>query len=94
MRDLITTGVKTAVQVVVAALITWLASLGIDIAEMQLAVETALFAVVSGLVAIGLNWVGQKIPFVNRLLSLGLTKESASYTEDGIDGPIRYEGSQ
>jgi hypothetical protein len=79
MRNLITSGVKTAVQVGVAALITWLASLGIDLGEMELALEATVFAVVSGLVAVALNWIGQKVPLVNRLLSLGLTDNTVNY---------------
>jgi len=79
MRDLITSGVKTAVQVGVAATVAWAANLGIDIDSVAL--EAALFSIVTGLVAFGLNWLTVKWPLVGQVLSFGLTKAGPTYTD-------------
>lgn len=82
MRNLIISGVKTAVQVGVAALIAWLASYGIDVAgEAAVALEAGLFAVAAGVVAVLLNWAGERFPIVNRIISLGISNQTANYTE-------------
>lgn len=82
MRNLIISGVKTAVQVGVAALVAWLASLGVDVAgEAAEALEAGLFAVSVGVVAVVLNWAGERWPIVNRLISLGISNQTANYTE-------------
>ena len=78
MRDLVTSGVKTAVQVIVAAVVAWATRVGLDVDSQAL--ETVLFGVGTGLVAVVLNWVGSRFPWVNTILSLGLTKQSATYT--------------
>ncbi len=77
MRDLITSGVKTAVQVAVAGFGVWAIGRGIefDIA----AVETGVQAVTTGVVAFGLNWAGNRFPIVNTILSFGLASNSPSY---------------
>lgn len=77
MRDLITSGVRTAVQVGVAALVAWLAQFGIDVDEQAL--EVVLFSVTTGVVTIALNWAQQKIPYLGRILSLGLAKTGPTY---------------
>lgn len=77
MRDLITSGVKTAVQVAVAATVAWAAQLGFDIDSVAL--EAGLFSVVAGLVAFGLNALSAKWPIVGKVLSLGLTSSTATY---------------
>lgn len=77
MRDLITSGVKTAVQVAVAAIVAWVAQLGFDIDAVAL--EAGLFALVTGLVAVVLNALATKWPIVGRVLSLGLTSSTPSY---------------
>ncbi len=77
MRDLITSGVKTAVQVAVAAVVAWAASAGIDLDSAVL--EAALFSVSTGVVAFVLNWAGQKFPIVNSILSFGLASNSPTY---------------
>lgn len=82
MRNLITSGVKTAVQVGVAALVAWLASLGVDVAgEAAQALEAGLFAVATGIVAVLLNWAGNRWPIINRIISLGISGQTANYTE-------------
>lgn len=77
MRDLITSGVKTAVQVAVAATVAWAAQLGFDIDAVAL--EAALFALVAGLVAVALNALAVKWPLIGRVLSFGLTSSTPSY---------------
>ena len=77
MRDLITSGVRTAVQVAVTGVVAWFGSFGIGIDSVAL--ETALFAVATGLVTMGLNWLTTKVPAVGAVLSLGLTKTSPTY---------------
>lgn len=84
MRSLIISGVKTAVQVGVAALVAWLASLGIDVAgEAAQALETGLFAIATGVVAALLNWAGNQWPIVNQIVSLGISNQTADYTGSG-----------
>lgn len=84
MRNLIISGVKTAVQVVIAALIAWLASVGIDISDQAAqALETGVFAVATGVIALALNWAGQKWPIVNRIISLGISNQTATYQGSG-----------
>lgn len=78
MRDLLTAGVRTAVQAGVAAAVGWLAKVGIDV-DAQ-AFEAVVFALASGVVAILLNWLGSKFPVVNRITSLGLSTSSANYS--------------
>jgi uncharacterized membrane protein (DUF441 family) len=78
MRDLITSGVKTAVQVAVAAVVAWLTKVGIDVDSVAL--EAVLFSVATGVVAVALNWVSVKLPVVGRILSLGLAKSGPSYS--------------
>ncbi len=77
MRDLITSGVKTAVQVAAAATVAWVLNLGVDIDAEVL--EAGLFALVTGLVAVALNALTVKWPIFGRLLSFGLTKTGPSY---------------
>lgn len=80
MRDLITSGVKTAVQIGVAAAISWLASIGIEVAgDAAVALQTAVFAVATGAVAAILNALGKRFPIVNKIVSLGLSETSATY---------------
>lgn len=79
MRDLITAGIKTAVQLAVSAFVAWLLNFGIDIGGQAEALSTALFAVATGVVAAILNWLGQKFPIINKIVSLGLSSSSATY---------------
>ncbi len=79
MRDLITSGVKTANQVAVAAIVAWAFSLGFEVDAVAL--EGVLFALITGLVAFGLNWLTAKWPIVGRVLSFGLTKTTPTYTD-------------
>ena len=84
MRDVITSGVKTAVQVAVSAafvwaapVLDWLAGVGVEVDRS--AVEAVAFAVVTGLVTSVLNWAGRRWPVVNLVLSLGMTRGGPSY---------------
>lgn len=74
---MITSGVKTAVQVAVAAGVGALANAGIEV-DAQ-AAEAIVFAVATGGVAIALNALGARFPIVNKILSFGLASGSASY---------------
>ncbi len=77
MRDLITSGVKTAVQVGVAAVVAWAANIGVNIDSVAL--EAVLFSVSVGVVTVALNWVSGKVPIVGTVLSFGLAKTGPSY---------------
>ena len=84
VRDVLISAVKTAVQVLVAALLTWatpvldwLANQGVTVD--QSAVEAFAFAVVTGLVTMGLNAAGKRWPWVNTILSLGLSRQGPKY---------------
>lgn len=79
MKDLITSGTKTAVQLGVAAFVAWLLQLGIDVGAQSQALETGAFAIATGVVGGLLNWLGRKFPIVNKIVSLGLSNSSASY---------------
>lgn len=77
MRDMIIAGVRTAVQVGVAAVIAWAANLGLDVDGAAL--EAFLFSVAVGLVTVVLNWLQAKFPFLGNILSLGLSSRTPSY---------------
>ncbi len=77
MRDLITSGVKTAVQVGVASVIAYLANKGIEVDSVAL--EAAVFSIATGFIAFGLNWAGNRFPIVNTILSFGLASHSPRY---------------
>lgn len=77
MRDILTAGVRTAVQVAVAAIVATLANLGLDVDGVAL--EALLFSVATGLVTIVLNWLQTKLPWLGTVLSLGLSKSTPSY---------------
>ncbi len=77
MRDLITSGVKTAVQVAVAATVAWATQLGFDIDSVAL--EAGLFSVATGVVAFALNWLADRWPIVGQVLSFGLTNTGPTY---------------
>lgn len=77
--NLITSGIKTGVQLGVASFVGWLFQFGIDIGAQTQALETALFAITTGVVAVVLNWLGQKFPIINKIASLGLSSNTASY---------------
>lgn len=77
MRDLITSGVRTAVQVAVAAIVGWLAQFGIDVPTEALG--TVLFAIATGVVTIALNWLQSKFSWIGAILSLGLSRSTPSY---------------
>lgn len=69
MRDLIIAGLRTAIQVGVAATVAWAAGLGLDVDGAAL--EAFLFSVTTGVVTIVLNWLAAKVPFIGQILSLG-----------------------
>lgn len=77
MRDIITAAVRTGVQVAVAATVGWLAGVGVAVDSQAL--EVALFAVATGLVTAGLNWLQTKLPWIGTVLSLGLSKQTPTY---------------
>lgn len=77
MRDVITAGVRTAVQVAVAAIVAWALKLGIEVDSVAL--EAALFSVATGLVTVGLNLLQQKLPWLGSVLSLGLSRSTPTY---------------
>lgn len=84
VRDVVVSAVKTIVQVVVAALVTWatpvldwLTSQGVQVD--RTALEAAAFAVLVGVVAGLLNEAGRRWPWVNRILSVGLADRPPSY---------------
>jgi hypothetical protein len=74
---MITAGVRTAVQVAVAAVVAWALNLGLNIDAVAL--EAVLFSIATGAVTIVLNWLSEKIPFLGQILSLGLSKSTPTY---------------
>jgi hypothetical protein len=84
MRNWIISGVKTAVQVGVAAFVGWLTQRGINVTgEAAVALETGVFMVATGIVASLLNIAGERWPIVNRVVSLGISNQTAEYTGSG-----------
>lgn len=84
MRNVLTAGVKTGVQVGVAALISWLASVGIEVAgETAQLLETGAFMVGTAIIAAFLNWLESKFPVLSKIFSLGLAQSPATYAPTG-----------
>ena len=77
MRDMIIAGVRTAVQVGVAATVAWAAKLGLDIDSVAL--EAFLFSVTTGVITIALNWLQAKLPWLGTILSFGLSGSTPTY---------------
>ncbi len=84
VRDVVVAAVRTAVQVVVAAAVTWatpildwVADQGVtvDRSALEAGAFAVLVAVVTGLV----NEAGRRWPWINRILSLGLDTNPPSY---------------
>ena len=81
MRDLITSGIKTAVQLGVASFVAWLLQFGIDIGSQAQALENVLFLIFAGVITVILNWAGKKFPVINKIISLGLSGNTVSYSQ-------------
>ena len=79
MRDLITSGVKTGVQLGVASVVAWLLQFGIDIGGQAQALENTLFIIFTAVITMLLNWLGKKVPIINKIVSLGLSGNTVSY---------------
>ena len=80
MRDLITSGVKTAVQAAVSFGVTWLINFGVVIdPDAAATIQTGAFLLVMAIVTGALNALGKKFPIVNKIVSLGLSESTASY---------------
>ena len=84
VRDVLISAAKTAIQVAVAAAITWatpaldwIADQGVEVDRSVL--EAAAFAVLVGLVAAAVNEAGRRWPWINRILSLGLADKPPTY---------------
>lgn len=73
MRNIITAAVKT----VVAFIVSWLAVRGIEIDSAAL--ELVLGGAAIGVFNLVVNWLGTRFPWVNQIVSLGLTKETVAY---------------
>lgn len=84
IRDTLIAGVKTAVQVGVAAALAWLLGQGIDLGEHAIAIESAVFAIATGLVSILLNKLGDVFPVIHRVMSFNLTNASPEYVEPPV----------
>ena len=81
MLNAINAGIRTAVQSGVAFLIAWAgSSLGADLAEYSAAIEGFLFAVLTGVVALVLNKMGQRFEWMNKLMSLGFSGGAVEYS--------------
>lgn len=77
VRDALIATLRTVVQGVIAGLAIWLGrTLGIEIPEDWVLTTTLL---VLGLVVFLLNEAGQRWPWINRLLSLGLSPTPPAY---------------
>lgn len=76
MRDSVIAAVRTAVQSGITLGVIWLTARGI---EVDPAVEAGLLAIAIGLVTLALNELQERVPFVGKLLSLGITSNTPSY---------------
>ncbi|GEM_PF-3034264 len=84
VRDVAISAIKTIIQVIVAALLTWatpvldwIAAQGVQVD--RTALEAAAFALLVGVVAGLLNEAGRRWPWVNRILSVGLADKPPTY---------------
>ena len=79
MRDLIIATVRTASQALTTFAIAGLLSIGIVVDAVS--VENLFTAVAMGLVTLILNLLSSKAPWINRVLSLGLSTSDPTYDE-------------
>lgn len=79
MRDTIIAVIRTMVQGAVAFIVAWLADY--EILVNQEALEGVLFVVTVGVVTLVLNWLQAHLPWVGRIMSLGMSNDSPSYDE-------------
>lgn len=77
-RDLLTAAVRTAVQGLAGWAVYQLARLGVTVDAVAL--EGLLFAVATGAVTLLLRWAETQLPWLPRLLSLGLSTTGPTYT--------------
>lgn len=70
-------GIRTAVQAAVGFVLAWLATKGIVIDAV--AIEGVVFSVVTGLAAAGLRWLEHRVPWLTRVMSLGLSSRKPVY---------------
>lgn len=77
MRDAIVAAVRTALQSAVAAGLAWLGgAVGVDVPEEYVTLTVLLLL---GVVVLVLNWLGERFPLVNSVLSLGMSSSTPSY---------------
>jgi hypothetical protein len=76
LRDSIIAAVRTTVQTAIGTGVAYLAAQGITVDP---AVESAALVVIVGLVTLGLNELQKRVPFVGKLLSVGLSESTPSY---------------
>lgn len=81
IRALVTAAVKTGVTVTVAALVAWLLSLGIDIGEAAVALETGLFVGMTAVTNFLINAASQKWTWLAQVFSLGLSTGAPAYAD-------------
>lgn len=76
MRQALIAAIRTGIQAVIAALVAWLVGQGIDVPA-EWAEATILLLL--GIVVFLLNKAGEKWPWINQLLSLGLSPSTPTY---------------
>lgn len=77
-RDLLTAAVRTAVQGLAGWAVYELAERGIQLDQMAL--EGLLFAAATGAATLLLRWLETQLPWLPRILSLGLSTTGPTYT--------------
>ena len=78
-------GIRTAVQAGVGWTVAWFGTKNIAIDVVAL--EGVIFALVIGLVTAGLRLVERHVPWMSRVLSVGLSSRKAIYVEPSAPPP-------
>lgn len=76
MKDSMIAAVRTGVQAIVGLLVSVPFIAGLDVAR---ELESLLAAVAIAVVTLVLNWAQQRLPWLGKILSLGLSGSGPSY---------------
>lgn len=76
MKDSMIAAVRTGVQAIVGLLVSVPFIAGLDVAR---ELESLLAAVAIAVVTLVLNWAQQRLPWLGKILSLGLSDSGPSY---------------
>lgn len=88
MRNQIEASVRTFVQFVVAAVVAWLIQRQVELPEeVALALEVFLFGLFMAIINLVLNLLAKKLPWVNTIMSLGMSNEAVAYSQPALPPP-------